>query len=87
MVEVAKLKEIEGCYVQWEGSIADKATTLLYCCGGSRTIEQILEAIDEGYSLKYAQKCLYADRRIVSMNDHEVDLRFRDAKRAGKKSV
>jgi hypothetical protein len=87
MVEVAKLKEIEGCYVQWEGSIADKATTLLYCCGGSRTIEQIVEAIDEGYSLKYAQQCLYADRRIVKMNDHEVDLRFRDAKRAGKKSV
>lgn len=85
MIEVAKLKEIDGSFVQWEGSVADKAVSVLDVAGGSRPIGNVVEVVNGGHNLRYTQQCLYADPRIVRMENGEIGLRFRDTKRAGRK--
>lgn len=72
---IGKVKNIEGHWLLWNGSVPDKAAMLLEIWGEPATPEAIVTAIAEGHELRSSRTRLFDDDRFMRVDMTRIGLR------------
>jgi hypothetical protein len=73
--EIGKIKNIEGNWLIWTGTVTDKAIRILEIWGQPATAEEIVNAINEGHDVKATRNRLFEDQRLMRVDMNRIGLR------------
>lgn len=72
---VGRLKNVDGNWLLWEGSVLDKAARLLEIWGRPATPEEIVNAIGEGHGVVATRQRITEDERFMRVDMARIGLR------------
>jgi hypothetical protein len=73
--QFGKIRNVEGNWLIWTGTVADKAIRILEGWGHPATPEEIVNAIDEGHDVRATRTRLFEDKRVMRVDMNRVGLR------------
>ena len=72
---IGRLKQFEGNWLIWTGTVTDKAIRILAIWGQPATPEEIVNAINEGHDVRATRSRLFEDSRVMRVDMNRVGLR------------
>lgn len=73
--QIARIRNVAGNWLVWEGSVPDKAARLLEIWGQPATSEDIVNAIGEGHDVRATRSRLFEDQRFMRVDMTRFGLR------------
>jgi hypothetical protein len=73
--QIGKIRNVDGKWLNWMGSVTDKAARLLDLWGQPATPDEIVKAIDEGHDVRSTRSRLFEDERFMRVDMNRVGLR------------
>lgn len=73
--QIGRIRNVEGNWLLWAGTVSDKAARLLEIWGQPTTPEQIVNSIGEGHDVRATRSRLLEDERFMRVDMTSVGLR------------
>jgi len=75
IAQLGMVKQVQGSWLIWTGTVVDKAVRLLEVCGEPATPEALVSSIGEGHDVGATRSRLYGDERVMRVDMTRVGLR------------